>query len=45
MAEEIHQTLPGSALGAISSAAHLSNLEQPDAFNRALGDFIDRVNG
>jgi 3-oxoadipate enol-lactonase len=45
MAEEIHQSLPGSALVVISSAAHLSNLEQPDAFNRALGDFIDRVNG
>jgi 3-oxoadipate enol-lactonase len=45
MAEEIHQSLPGSTLVVIASAAHLSNLEQPDAFNRALGDFIDRVNG
>jgi 3-oxoadipate enol-lactonase len=44
MAEEIHQALPGSKLVVIASAAHLSNLEQPDAFNRALGDFIDQAN-
>jgi 3-oxoadipate enol-lactonase len=43
MAEEIQQALPGSTLVVIPSAAHLSNLEQPDAFNRALGDFFDRV--
>jgi len=29
----------------IASAAHLSNLEQPDAFNRALGDFLDQAKG
>jgi len=45
MAEEIHQALPGSTLVIIASAAHLSNLEQPDAFNRALGEFLDRANG
>jgi 3-oxoadipate enol-lactonase len=45
MAEEIHQALPGSKLVVIASAAHLSNLEQPDAFNRALGDFLDQANG
>ena len=44
MAEDIHQALPGSKLVIIPSAAHLSNLEQPDAFNRALGDFIDQAN-
>ncbi len=44
MAEDIHQALPGSELVVIPSAAHLSNLEQPDAFNRALGDFINRAN-
>jgi 3-oxoadipate enol-lactonase len=43
MAEEIHQALPGSKLVVIPSAAHLSNLEQPDAFNRALGGFVDSV--
>jgi 3-oxoadipate enol-lactonase len=43
MAEEIHKSLPGSELVVIPSAAHLSNLEQPEAFNRALGDFIDQA--
>ena len=43
MAEEIHQALPGSKLVIIPSAAHLSNLEQPDAFNQALGEFLDRA--
>lgn len=45
MAEEIHHALPGSKLVVIPSAAHLSNLEQPDAFNRALGDFLDQAKG
>lgn len=42
MAREIHENLPGSELAIIPSAAHLSNLEQPEASNRALGDFLDR---
>jgi 3-oxoadipate enol-lactonase len=42
MAREIHQNLPGSELAIIPSAAHLSNLEQPQAFNRALAGFLDR---
>jgi 3-oxoadipate enol-lactonase len=45
MAEEIHRALPGSKLVIIPSAAHLSNLEQPDAFNQALGEFVDSANG
>lgn len=45
MAEEIHHALPGSKLVVIPSAAHLSNLEQPDAFNQALGAFVDQANG
>ena len=44
MAEDIHRAMPGSQLVVIPSAAHLSNLEQPDAFNRALGDFVDNAN-
>ncbi len=44
MAEDIHRALPGSELVIIASAAHLSNLEQPDAFNQALGEFLDRAN-
>jgi 3-oxoadipate enol-lactonase len=45
MAEDIHRALPGSKLEIIAAAAHLSNLEQPDAFNRALGEFVDQANG
>ena len=44
MAEDIHRALPGSKLVIIASAAHLSNLEQPDAFNQALGEFVDQAN-
>jgi 3-oxoadipate enol-lactonase len=43
MAEEIQRALPGSKLVVIPDASHLSNLEQPDAFNRALGGFVDSV--
>jgi 3-oxoadipate enol-lactonase len=43
MAEEIHKALPGSELVVIPSAAHLSNMEQPDAFNKALADFLAKV--
>lgn len=42
MAREIHENLPGSTLVEIPAAAHLANLEQPEAFNRALGDFLAR---
>ncbi len=44
MAEDIHRALPGSELVIIPSAAHLSNLEQPDDFNHALGRFVDQAN-
>ena len=40
MAREIHENLPGSALVLIPQAAHLSNIEQPEAFNRALAQFL-----
>jgi 3-oxoadipate enol-lactonase len=43
MAEDIHRALPGSKLMIIPSAAHLSNLEQPDAFNQALADFLGQA--
>jgi 3-oxoadipate enol-lactonase len=43
MAEDIHRALPGSKLVVIPCAAHLSNLEQPDAFNQALADFLDQA--
>jgi 3-oxoadipate enol-lactonase len=40
MAREIQQNLPGAKLALIPQAAHLANIEQPEAFNRALGDFL-----
>lgn len=40
MARAIHEALPGSKLVMIPSAAHLSNMEQPAAFTRALLDFL-----
>jgi 3-oxoadipate enol-lactonase len=40
MSEEIHRAIPGSSLVIIPQASHLSNLEQPEAFQAALADFL-----
>ena len=40
MAREIHRNLPGSQLVIIPDASHLSNVEQPALFNRAIVDFL-----
>jgi 3-oxoadipate enol-lactonase len=40
MARAIHDNLPGSELQIIKSAAHLSNVEQPEVFNQALLKFL-----
>jgi len=40
MARDIHAAIPGSRLVVIPDAAHISNLEQPAAFNAALTDFL-----
>jgi len=40
MAEEIHRSAPGSKLVMIPNAAHLSNLENPAAFTKAMQDFL-----
>ncbi len=42
MAREIHRNLPGSELVIIRSAAHLSNIEQPEVFNDALLGFLGK---
>jgi len=39
----MHERINGSGLEILKSAAHLSNLEQPEAFNRALMDFLARL--
>jgi 3-oxoadipate enol-lactonase len=40
MAREIHDNAPGSKLVVLPQAAHLSNLEQPEGFSRALREFL-----
>jgi 3-oxoadipate enol-lactonase len=40
LAEELHAAIAGSRLAIIADAAHLTNIERPDAFNAALLDFL-----
>jgi 3-oxoadipate enol-lactonase len=35
--------IDGSKLVILEEAAHLSNIEQPEVFNRTIRDFIDTV--
>ncbi|MFF4487511.1 alpha/beta fold hydrolase [Streptomyces sp. NPDC001544] len=42
-AEAMHAALPDSTLHVIEGAAHLPNLERPEEFNRALGEFLARA--
>lgn len=44
-AEAMHAALPDSVLHVVEGAAHLPNLERPREFNRALGDFLARLDG
>jgi 3-oxoadipate enol-lactonase len=39
--EDMQRQIPGSELVVLPAAGHLSNLEQPDAFNAALGKFLE----
>lgn len=40
-AQAIHERIAGSSLVVIDDAAHLSNVEQPDAFNAAVLEFLE----
>jgi 3-oxoadipate enol-lactonase len=40
-AEEMHRSTPGSQLATIPGAGHLSNLEDPHAFNATLAQFLN----
>jgi 3-oxoadipate enol-lactonase len=40
----IHERIKGSELVILKSASHLSNLEQAEAFNRAITTFLARHN-
>jgi 3-oxoadipate enol-lactonase len=37
---QMHETLAGSKFVELPGAGHISNLDQPDAFNRAVRDFL-----
>jgi pimeloyl-ACP methyl ester carboxylesterase len=41
LSREMHGAIAGSALTVIPSAGHLSSLEQPEAFNRTLAQFLE----
>jgi pimeloyl-ACP methyl ester carboxylesterase len=41
----IHRAIPGSTLVVLDEASHLSNIEQPAAFDAALAAFHDRHAG
>jgi 3-oxoadipate enol-lactonase len=43
MSQAIHAAMPGSELVVIPDAAHISNMEQPEAFTAALERFLARV--
>jgi pimeloyl-ACP methyl ester carboxylesterase len=36
----MHAELPGSRFVPLAGAGHISNLDSPDAFNRALDEFL-----
>jgi 3-oxoadipate enol-lactonase len=42
-AENMHSLIPGSALRLLTKAGHISNMEQPEAFNKELLDHITEV--
>jgi 3-oxoadipate enol-lactonase len=42
MSEEMQRSIPGAELVVIPDAGHMSNMEQPAAFNRALARFLER---
>jgi len=42
--ERMHQAIPGSRLAVIDHAAHVVNMEQADAFNHELLQFVTQLN-
>jgi 3-oxoadipate enol-lactonase len=42
LSQQMHRDIPGSELVVIAGAGHMSNMEQPEAFNQALGRFLDK---
>jgi pimeloyl-ACP methyl ester carboxylesterase len=44
-ARELHVVIPRSELIVLEGAGHMSNWEQPEAFNAAVRSFLDRSVG
>jgi pimeloyl-ACP methyl ester carboxylesterase len=42
-AEKMRAQIPGAKMAVIGNAGHLSNLEQPDEFNRLASDFLKQL--
>ncbi|WP_412125927.1 alpha/beta fold hydrolase [Streptomyces platensis] len=42
-ARDLHARIPDATLAVIEQTAHLPNLEQPDAFNSVLAEFLDSL--
>lgn len=42
LSEQMQRDIAGSELVVVQGAGHMSNMEQPTAFNEALGRFLDR---
>lgn len=45
VARQLHEGIAGSRLAIIPEAGHLSSLEQPEAFNRTLTEFLTAIGG
>lgn len=43
LSDELHAGIPGSELRVLPDAGHISNLDNPAAFNTALREFLERV--
>jgi len=41
--EEMHQRISGSEMSVIKNAAHLSNLENSQEFNRRVSEFLSEI--
>jgi pimeloyl-ACP methyl ester carboxylesterase len=44
IAEQLHAAIPGSQLAIIPNAGHVTNMEQPGAFNALVRDFCSQRN-
>jgi pimeloyl-ACP methyl ester carboxylesterase len=41
--QEMHDKIPNSEFHVISNAAHMSNLENPDEFDKYILDFLKKI--